>query len=154
MASDTDPNPSAESSALGGPTASGSCLCSAVSYEVSGPLRPVWQCHCRRCQKTTGNFMAASSALAADITVEQFDALRWYSPDDDPNVAYGFCRRCGSSLFWRVVDQGGEPEAWSICAGTLDDGVALSTEAIWFSDRAAPHTHLDPAARHLPAAEL
>ena len=98
--------------------------------------------------------MAASGALAADIAVEQFDALRWYRPDDDPNVAYAFCRRCGSSLFWRVVDQGDRPEHWSICAGTLDDAVGLSTEAVWFSDRAASHTHLDPTAEHSqPATE-
>ena len=131
----------------------GSCLCGSVHYTVRGPLRPVWQCHCRRCRKVTGNFMAASGAVAADITVEQFDALRWYHPDDDPNVAYAFCRRCGSSLFWRVVDQGDQPEHWSICAGTLDDAVGLSTEAVWFSDHAAAYTHLDPTAEHLPATD-
>ncbi len=98
--------------------------------------------------------MAATGAPADDITVEEFDALRWYHPDDDPNVAYGFCRRCGSSLFWRVVEQGDEPAFWSICAGTLDDAADLTTDAIWFSDHAAPHTHLDPSAQHLPAADL
>jgi hypothetical protein len=98
--------------------------------------------------------MAASGALSADITVEEIDALRWYHPHDDPNVAYAFCRRCGSSLFWRVIDQGGQPEHWSICAGTLDDAVGLSTDAVWFSDHAAPHTHLDPTAEHIPATGL
>jgi hypothetical protein len=97
--------------------------------------------------------MAASGALTADIAVEQSDALRWYRPDDDPNVAYAFCRRCGSSLFWHVVDQGDRPEHWAICAGTLDDAVGLSTEAVWFSDRAASHTHLDPTAEHLPVTD-
>ena len=142
----------AEESARG--STLGSCLCGSVQYAVSGSLRPVWQCHCRRCQKVTGNFMAATGALAADITVEQFDALRWYCPDDDPNVAYAFCRRCGSSLFWRIVDQGDQPEHWSICAGTLDTAVALSTEAVWFSDHAATHTHLDPSAQHIPATDV
>jgi hypothetical protein len=95
--------------------------------------------------------MAASGALAADIAVEQFDALRWYRPVDDPNVTYAFCRRCGSSLFWRVVDQRDRPEHWAICAGTLDAAVGLSTEAVWFSDHAAAHTYLDPTAEHLLA---
>ncbi len=132
----------------------GSCLCGSVNYRVNGDLRAVWQCHCRRCQKVTGNFMAASGALAANIIVEEFDALRWYRPLDDPTVAYAFCRGCGSSLFWRVVDQGDQPEHWSICAGTLDDAVGLLTEAVWFSDHAAAHTHLDPTAVHLPATDL
>lgn len=133
--------------------AHGSCLCSSVQYTVIGPLRAVWQCHCGRCQKTTGNFMAASGAAAANIDIQQFDALRWYSPSDDSNVAYGFCRRCGSSLFWRVIDQGDQLERWSICAGSLDESTDLTTEAIWFSDQAAPHTHLDPTAEHLRAAD-
>jgi len=29
----------------------------------------------------------------------------------------------------------------------------LSTEAVWFSDRAASHTHLDRTAEHLPATD-
>jgi len=130
-----------------GDLATGSCLCGVIQYSVHGELRPVWQCHCVRCQKSTGNFMAATAALAADIVVEQFDALRWFQPDDDPNVAYGFCRRCGSSLFWRVIDhpyQADQPEQWSICAGTLDDAPSLVTESVWFSDQAARHNDLDP----------
>ena len=131
----------------------GSCLCESVQFTVTGPLRPVWQCHCRRCQKITGNFMAASGALAADITLEHFGALTWFQPADDRNVAYGFCRRCGSSLFWRTMDQDPAEAHWSICAGTLDDASGLRTEAIWFSDHAAAHTYLDPDAEHLTADE-
>ncbi len=132
----------------------GGCLCGAVKYTVSGPLRPIWQCHCVRCQKTTGNFMAASGALATNIAVDQTGALTWFSPDDDANVAYAFCRHCGSSLFWRIVDQDPADEHWSICAGTLDDAVGLRTEAVWFTDHAAAHTHLDPGAEHLASTDL
>lgn len=125
-------------------TTSGSCLCGGVRYRVDGPLRDVWQCHCRRCQKVTGNFMAASGALLADIAFESDGTLTWYAPDDDPDVAYAFCNRCGSSLFWRVGGPHGDPLRLSICAGTLDDAVGLHTKAIWFADDAAAHTHLDP----------
>ncbi len=135
-------------------TTPGSCLCGSVQYTVSGSLRPVWQCHCKRCKKITGNFMAASGAPVANIAVEQFGALTWFSPDDDPNVAYAFCRQCGSSLFWRTLDQDPAAEYWSICAGTLDDTAGLTTEAVWFSDHAAEHTHLDPDAQHLPSTNV
>ena len=135
-------------------TTNGSCLCGEVRYTVAGPLRQVFQCHGIRCQKITGNFMAASAAQASDITVEQRGALTWFHPQDDPNVAYAFCGRCGSSLFWRVVDQNGDDEHWSICAGTLDDAVGLTTEAVWFSDHAASYTRLDPQAIHGASTEL
>lgn len=132
----------------------GSCLCGSLHYTVSGPLRPVWQCHCIRCTKITGNFMAASGAPAANIAVDHFGALRWFSPADDPSVAYAFCRHCGSSLFWRTLDQDPAHEYWSICAGTLDDAAELTTETVWFSDRAAAHTHLDPYAQHFASTDL
>jgi hypothetical protein len=132
----------------------GSCLCGSVQYTVSGPLRPVWQCHCVRCKKITGNFMAASGAPAANISVDQLGALTWFRPEDDRNVAYAFCQQCGSSLFWRTVDQDPAIELWSICAGTLDDDAGLGTEAVWFSDQAAAHTNLDPHAQHFPSTNL
>lgn len=132
----------------------GSCLCEGVRYSVTGPLRNVLQCHCTRCQKFTGNFMAASGAFERAITIDSADTLTWFSPRDDANVAYAFCSRCGSSLFWRVIDQADEDAHWSICAGTLDDAPDLVTEAIWFSDHAAPHTHLDVSVTWLSSAML
>ncbi|NND74628.1 MAG: GFA family protein [Ilumatobacter sp.] len=122
----------------------GSCLCGGVRYRVDGPLRDVLQCHCHRCQKVTGNFMAASGAPLAAITFDAESTLTWYSPADDPNVAYGFCARCGSSLFWRLVDQGDDDVHVSICAGTFDDAEGLRTTEIWFAEQAAAHTPLDP----------
>jgi hypothetical protein len=132
----------------------GSCLCGDVSYSVNGALRDVLQCHCMRCQKTSGNFMAAAGALASDVVFTSDNSLSWFRPHDDPNVAYGFCNRCGSSLFWKVIDQeAGEPYI-SICAGTLDSPRGLKTTAIWFADHAAEHTPLDPSIDQIPAADL
>jgi hypothetical protein len=134
-------------------SATGSCLCGGVRYRVAGPLRDVWQCHCVRCQKITGNFMAATGAAAADVSFAADSTLTWYSPDDDPNVAYAFCNRCGSSLFWRVVDHGDAPPHLSICAGTLDDAPDLRTTAVWFAEHAAAHTSIDPMTERVPSTD-
>lgn len=132
----------------------GSCLCGGVRYAVSGLLRDVLQCHCRRCQKTTGNFMAATGASLHDITFDSDDSLTWFSPDDDENVSYGFCNRCGSSLFWRIVDQPDADAHVSICAGTLDGDTKLRTAGIWYADHAAHHTILDPSIPHVASTDL
>ena len=50
------------------PTATGSCLCGAVRYEVRGPLRQVVNCHCGQCRKFHGHYGAYSSAAAKDIS--------------------------------------------------------------------------------------
>lgn len=129
--------------------AEGSCLCGGVRYTVTGPLRDVWQCHCRRCQKSTGNFMAATACPLADLSIGDGATLSWFSPPDDPGVAYGFCDRCGSSLFWKA--QSGD--SISICAGTLDEAEPLTTTAAWFSDEVASHTSLPPGIELIPRSD-
>jgi hypothetical protein len=44
---------------------SGSCLCKAVSYEVTGPLRNAIGCHCTQCRKMTGHYLAATRQAEA-----------------------------------------------------------------------------------------
>lgn len=93
------------------PDATGSCLCGAVSYRVTGPLRPVVACHCEQCRKTSGHYVAATSAPreAIEITGD----VSWYASSSE--ARRGFCGTCGSSLFWDGLGQN-----LSIHAGTLD----------------------------------
>ncbi|WP_423919334.1 GFA family protein [Candidatus Poriferisodalis sp.] len=125
---------------------SGHCLCGGVSYEVHGPIRQVWNCHCWRCRRWTGHFMAATGCQSSDLRLVSDSTLSWHHPADDPNVAYGFCRECGGSLFWKVTE--GPPDqvdTIAICAGTLDPPTGLHTERAIFLDDAADYHPLDPA---------
>jgi hypothetical protein len=118
----------------------GRCLCGAVTFEVDGPLRDVLDCHCHRCRRFTGHHMAATSAARADLTVRDPERqLTWYEPV--PEAAYGFCARCGSSLFWRGADH---PDRTSICAGVLDQPTGLRTVAAWWVSEAGDY-HERPA---------
>ena len=47
----------------------GGCMCAAVRYQVTGPLRDVVGCHCSQCRRMTGHFMAASAARLADFSI-------------------------------------------------------------------------------------
>ena len=80
-------------------THGGGCLCGAVTYRIAGPLRDVIACHCRQCRKTSGHFVAATTARIADLTIVDDGALRWYRSSEA--AERGFCGVCGSSLFWR-----------------------------------------------------
>ncbi len=126
----------------------GSCLCGGVRFEVTGPVRDVFACHCYRCQKTSGNFVAATAAPPDAVRFDADDPLRWFHPADDPNVSYGFCERCGSSLFFRVED--GPARSISIMAGSLDGPTGLRTTEVWFAANAASHVILDPTVVHHP----
>jgi hypothetical protein len=123
------------------PRAKGRCLCGAVTYDVQGPLRDVVDCHCHRCRRFTGHFMAATSARVEDVEITDVEGqLTWFQPVDE--AGYAFCGRCGSSLFWAGSST---PEWLSICAGTLEPPTGLRTVEAWWVSEASDY--FDRAAR-------
>jgi hypothetical protein len=120
---------------MGGPRARGRCLCGGISFEVLGALRDVVDCHCHRCRRFTGHHMAATAVDSAGLRIHDGEVLlRWFSPAAE--VEYGFCGRCGSSLFWRAT---AAPERTSICAGTLDPPTGLTTACAWWVSEASDY---------------
>lgn len=105
-------------------SALGSCLCGAITYQVSGPLRPVIACHCTQCRKTSGHHVAATAAAPDDVIIT--GEPQWYRSSDQ--AERGFCPVCGSNLFWR------RPDHLSIFAGTLDEHPELHMAAHIFCD--------------------
>jgi hypothetical protein len=97
----------------------GSCLCGAVKYQVTGALRPVVACHCGQCQKTSGHHVAATSAKREDFKLLEERGLKWFS--STVGVRRGFCQQCGGNLFWDKA----ELSSISIFAGTLDQPSGL-----------------------------
>jgi hypothetical protein len=74
----------------------GGCNCSAATYRVTGPLRPVIDCHCLQCRKTSGFHVAATSAQRDHVDIT--GTLTWHASSDAAKRA--FCGTCGSNLFW------------------------------------------------------
>lgn len=107
------------------PTATGSCLCGAVRYSVHAPLdKNVRPCHCTQCRKQSGHH-------AAYVQVERWDGVRiegegnvtWYHASD--LAKRGFCKICGSQLFW-VPD----PETTGRTSGDVTGGTLNSHDDI------------------------
>ncbi|WP_343564427.1 GFA family protein [Kiloniella sp. b19] len=117
----------------------GGCLCGQVRYEVTGPLRGVVNCHCTMCQKLHGSFGAHSKALKSDIRITEDQGLAWYRTSDV--ARRGFCRNCGSSLFWDPY----ELDATGILAGSLDGETGLETIGHIFVAEKADFCVLDDA---------
>lgn len=109
---------------------SGSCLCGAVTFEVEGPLRDVTFCHCGQCRKVTGHHMAATSAPLSAIRMQREDGLAWYRSSD--HARRGFCKTCGSTLFWSPDDEA----RYAIAAGSLDLPTGLrAAKHIYVADK-------------------
>lgn len=103
----------------------GSCLCGQVRFRAAGPMRAVVACHCVQCRKTSGHFVAATSAPRASVEIE--GEVTWYASSE--TAKRGFCGTCGSSLFW---DGGGEN--LSIHAGSIDGNTGLATLGHIYTD--------------------
>ena len=94
----------------------GGCLCGAVRYETPGPMRPVVACHCKQCQRTSGNHVAATAAPRETVAIH--GEVTWFR--SSPEARRGFCGICGANLFWD-----GPGTHLSIMAGTLDAPTGL-----------------------------
>jgi hypothetical protein len=97
----------------------GGCLCGAVEYVVTGPLRPVVYCHCGMCRRASGHFVAATACAISQLAITRSEQLRWHH--SSAQAQRGFCGACGSNLFWKP----NSGTHVSIMAGTLDTPTGL-----------------------------
>lgn len=95
--------------------ASGGCQCGAVRYHVTAVPDTSHVCHCRMCQKAVGNFFAALIGVPRDaITWTRGTPSAFNSSDQ---VARGFCRDCGTPLFYDYRDG----QHVNLTTGSFDD---------------------------------
>jgi hypothetical protein len=99
-------------------TTHGSCMCGAVRYQVSGPLRPIIACHCIQCRKSSGHYVAATACPTEALQIDGA-TLQWFASSSQ--AERGFCGRCGSNLFWRLRGA----NSTSIWAGSIDGPTGL-----------------------------
>lgn len=97
----------------------GRCLCGAVTFQTRGRLREVVACHCSQCRRQSGFYYAATSVSNDRLTVKGGEEVAWYRAS--PSAERGFCKQCGSALFWR---HDGEMDT-SIMAGAFDQPSGL-----------------------------
>ena len=122
----------------------GSCLCGAVTYTLTGDLRNSVACHCVQCRKPSGHYVSATQVGPDQLSITKDDSLRWYQ--SSPQAQRGFCATCGSSLFWRHDADNG---ATSVMSGTLDGATGITTEKhIFVADKGDYYTLADNLPQH------
>lgn len=114
---------------------SGSCLCGAVQYEVSGVPTRFYHCHCSRCRKSTGTGHASNLFLEHGSLrwVRGEELVRSYKVPEAKRFARQFCIECGSPLPRAVRDT----DMVIIPAGSLDVEPAIKPQSRIFWDSRA-----------------
>ncbi len=108
---------------------SGQCLCGDVTYAVEGELSNVSACHCNQCRRQSGHYLVGAYVDWNDIRIEGGENLTWFQSSED--AQRGFCKSCGSTLFWKSEIHGA-----NIFIGTLDSPTGLSIrQHIYVADK-------------------
>lgn len=93
--------------------AAGRCLCGAVTFEAEDVHPGFHSCHCGMCRRWSGGpafgIGVGSVVFAGEEHLERFPSSEW--------AERGFCRRCGSHLFYRLKDA----DQYSMWMGAFDD---------------------------------
>ncbi len=103
---------------------SGRCLCGSVAYEARGESPQVDACHCSMCRRWSGHYWASVNVNLADFRVVRGeDHLGWHRSSDA--VSRGFCKCCGSALFWRPDRHPDHSHIIAVSAGSIDAPTGL-----------------------------
>ncbi len=117
------------------PTIPGSCLCGAVRFSVTVPVRFAVHCHCSRCRKAHG--AAFVTWVGVPDPGFRFDTgeseVGWYA--SSPEARRGFCRACGSPLFFRSTRWPGEVH---VVRASLEGDPGMEPKAHVFADARVP----------------
>ena len=106
----------------------GGCLCGAVRYTLKERPKEVGACHCGMCRKWSGGIFMSFRIPGSDVEWEGTEQIERYKSSDWAERC--FCKKCGSSLFYRVTAPGAYHGNEHIGFGTLDDqsGIPLTGE--------------------------
>jgi hypothetical protein len=115
-------------------TLSGSCLCGAVRYTVSGEAQRFYHCHCSRCRKASGTGHASNLFVQGSLTWNSGEELvRTFKLPEAARFANSFCEVCGSRMP-RFIEKLGMV---FIPAGSLEDEPDMRPQARIFLDSRA-----------------
>jgi hypothetical protein len=123
----------------------GGCMCGRVRYTANVEDDEAYLCHCRMCQRSSGNIsLAMKNVKKADV--------RWEGQPDyyqsSPIARRGFCSVCGTSLTFEYPDS----DKMDLIVGTFDDPfrfvpkhhfAAESMHRAWVNTEGLPETRTE-----------
>ena len=105
----------------------GSCICGAVKISATAKEPHVAACHCDMCRRwSAGPFLEITCQTVAFEEEENVGRIR-----SSDWAERGFCIKCGSNLFYHVIDSGD----YQVSAGLFDDQSMFQMSLQVFTDR-------------------
>ena len=113
------------------PFHTGGCQCGAVRFRVEGALGDASVCHCRMCQKASGNFyLPLVSVREAKLTWTRGRPKRFRSSSA---ALRGFCGDCGTPLTYEA------PDGVALTIAAFDDPAEIAPRIQWGIEAKLPY---------------
>jgi hypothetical protein len=113
------------------PFYTGGCQCGAVRFRVEGALGEPSICHCRMCQKASGNFFQPLvSVRGAKVTWTRAEPKRFQSSNFTQR---GFCAECGTPLTFEA------PDGMALAIAAFDDPAEIRPVVQWGTEAKLPY---------------
>jgi hypothetical protein len=113
------------------PHYSGGCQCGAVRFRVEGALGEASVCHCRMCQKASGNFyLPLVSVRQAKLNWTRGEPKRFQSSN---LVHRGFCADCGTPLTYEA------PDGVALAIAAFDEPEEIAPAVQWGIENKLPY---------------
>jgi hypothetical protein len=118
-----------------GSTLTGACLCGAVAFEATRDRDIVEACHCGQCRRWSGSYWMSVNVPVASLKFKKGeDTVGWFRSSE--LVRRGFCKECGSALFWHSDRHPDHAHRIAIGAGSLAAPTGLHmAEHIFVADQ-------------------
>ena len=113
----------------------GKCMCGAVVFEFRADREDVTECHCGQCRAWSGHRWASLNAPFESLQIKiSEEALGGYKSSD--YARRGFCKSCGSSLFWHADKLDDHKHRIAVSAGAIEKGAPMKlAEHIFVADK-------------------
>ena len=106
----------------------GACLCGAVRVRAGTAGNAVGACHCKMCRQWGGGPLLAVECLQ-DVVFEGTEHIAVFRSSDW--AERGFCRECGTHLFFRLKQKG----HYALPVGLLGDTDWRLEEQVFIDDK-------------------
>ncbi|MHA6324801.1 GFA family protein [Roseivivax sp. CAU 1753] len=102
----------------------GHCLCGAVQFTLAEAPTEYGACHCTMCRRWSGGIELGIEALPDAIAWSGEDNIQTYQSSEW--AERGWCRTCGTNLFWRLTAPGPMHGMLALSCGALDDASGMT----------------------------
>lgn len=126
-------------------SASGSCLCQAVTITANSISKEVGACHCTMCRRWSGGpFIGMDCGTDVQLSgpVSNYKSSDW--------AERGFCRDCGTHLYYRFNGDG----RYILPAGLFEENPELVFDHQLFIDEKPNYYHFAETTETMTGAEV